>query len=534
MTDAPKHPLAVLSSFSDQVRQTLRLDAFVNVITGLGGRRDKSTLGRPMPFATLQPAELDWLYHGSDLPATIVEALVDDAMGQGIYTGDPALDHALLRWGLIDKVAEAWIWGRLYGLGAVIVGTTDRLGAPKDPLDWSRLRPGDLSFLMVADGTELQVATRVTDRRSSAYDEPRTYRFQGSQSAEASTSKDSLQGQEIHASRMILFGGARTASRVKMRNQDRDLSVLQRPYEVLRDVDGTWRSVMLLLQDMSQAVFKIKGLQSMITDGHAQVAMDRMQLVDMARSVARAVVIDAEGESFEHVGAANVAAIDPLVIRTFVRLAAAAKMPVTRLMGMSPAGLNATGDSDLRMWYKSVQNARIAHTPQVLKLVRLVALTSDDVAGVPESIKWPSLWEPTDTERADLELKRAQTAQIRVTVGMSTSDEERLLWVRGADPEDVLDMTDTSDPAAEAMGDVYPAPGEIWLDTEDGHRSEVTAVHSGRVFYLDLDGPRPDRQFTLKLVSFLERNRKIPDGTPPAPPPAPTPAPEPSPPPADA
>jgi uncharacterized protein len=45
----------------------------------------------------------------------------------------------------------------------------------------------------------------------------------------------------------------------------------------------------------------------------------------------------------------------PEMVRTFLQVAAgAADIPVTRLLGQSPAGLSATGDSDIRNYYDMI------------------------------------------------------------------------------------------------------------------------------------------------------------------------------------
>jgi hypothetical protein len=43
------------------------------------------------------------------------------------------------------------------------------------------------------------------------------------------------------------------------------------------------------------------------------------------------------------------------------------------------------------------------------------------------------------------------------------------------------------------------------VDTEDGHRLRVTRVLGGRVYFTDLDGANPARQWGWLRASFLER-----------------------------
>lgn len=62
-------------------------------------------------------------------------------------------------------------------------------------------------------------------------------------------------------------------------------------------------------------------------------------------------------------------------------------------------------------------------------------------------------------------------------------------------------------PEAETLAVNYTAPeaGQTWKDTEDGNRLQVTAVDEKFVYFLDLDGPNPSRQYKWTNASFRER-----------------------------
>ncbi len=63
------------------------------------------------------------------------------------------------------------------------------------------------------------------------------------------------------------------------------------------------------------------------------------------------------------------------MVRTFLQVAAgAADIPVTRLLGQSPAGLSATGDSDTRNYYDMIAaRQELDLRPQLERLDRLIA-----------------------------------------------------------------------------------------------------------------------------------------------------------------
>lgn len=485
-------------AYAREVAGRLRVDTWINTLTGLGGSKDRTQYMGVAAFRPLQTAELDALYHGEDLPAIIVERLPTDALSRGFaYAGNEKLDRLAAEWRVRDMILEARIWGRLYGLGGVVIGVTG--DDPRTPLRLEAVRRGSLEFLLPVDKHDLTIATRDERPDSPTYGDPLTYRV-GSRST-------------IHASRVVIFGGARTSTRQR-HTYGSDLSVLQRPYGVLRDVEQSWRSVMNLLQDMSQAVFAIDGLMSMIANGQKDVVLDRMQVVNMARSVSRAVVIDAQNERFEHVGAQNLATVDPLLVRIFTRLAAAADMPLTLLMGTSPAGMNATGESDLRIWYKKCDGERDLLAPAILYLGAILA--RDAGLPVPAALEWPSQWDPTETESAGLDKTRAETAGIRITNQITTPDEEARI-LGGEDLADVLADRIPADPLAsdpELVGDDDPdietPVGSQWIDTADGHRLEVTATGAGRLYFVDLDSDSPARQWSWSRRGFLERSRRAP------------------------
>lgn len=504
-----------IEALKTRVRESVRLDGWFNAITGFGGRKDKTQAGEVCPPRILQNIEAMWLFHGSDLARKVAELLPSEAMRLAWETGAPRVDRYLRRRGHFARFLDAWIWGRVYGRSALFLAFKDSLGDYDKPLDDRLIRTGDLLYVEAVEGIDLTVAKRDYRQGSLSFNQPTHYFI-------SSPNGDHV-GQSIHASRFIFFGGPRTGTRVKVRRDGADVSVYQAIFELLRDVDASWRGVQFLMSDLSQAVFKIKGLTGMIANGQKDLVTDRMEIVDLARSIARAVVIDADGEDFTHVGAANVTGIEGLLTMIFQRFAGAANVPFTVLFGISPAGLNATGESDRRIFQATAAVHRAEVEPQAERFSRVVArhLGIDPRA---VCVSWPDLWEMTDAERADIDLKRAQAAQTRIAAGMSDGDEERKLWVTGEDPAEAIDLTPVPEGLAEQPVESATAiePGSIWIDTEDGHRLEVASVGDGRVYYTDKNSDTPERQWKWSVGYFLERCRLAPPALaadkPPAPP----------------
>ena len=343
--------------FADQARA----DGWFSSITGLGGRRDRAATMRIKAAPTLTTAEIDALYLYTGLGGRIVDAVPEDAIGTGVGTGDAALDRAMVSTGAATALGRAWRWGRAYGRGAVYLGLSDRFGPQSAPVSLDQIGPGDLAFVRDVDGVDLIPAEYEQARTSIRYGTPTHYYL-----------TRTGQGARVHASRFVFFGGALTPERIRETESlfGRDLSVLQRPFEALRDDGASTAAVVGAFQDLSQAVFKIKDLTTMITNGGADAMRTRMEIVDLARSIARAVVIDADGEDFSHVGAANLTGVDALLGRLLQRVATASGIPATVLLGTAPIGMNATGESDLRIWYRRVEIERTEHAQHFARVIR--------------------------------------------------------------------------------------------------------------------------------------------------------------------
>lgn len=397
----------------------VRLDSFLNTITGLGDATRNKLVGMQQTYdPVLDVSFLESLFRSSDLAWRIVSSLPSEAMKDGFGLTTPAGDEApedvaqqaqevidaAECMGLSDKALEAACWGRGYGFGAIVLGIVGA-GKPEEPYDDENVN-GRLSWMMVTDRRWMQAATYYNDPESDRFGEVEKYRI-----TPASTQAN-MESFIIHETRVERFPGVLTSLRERQQNAGCDYSVMQRIEPVLEQTTQNWEAVCQLMADMSQGVFSVDGLIDMLATGNEAGLLTRMRVLDMTRSVGRAIVLDSKSEKFERVRT-PMDGVNDAILRTWERLAAAAEMPLTVLMGVSPAGLNATGASDVRMWYDKITRTR----EQVMgpRLLRILKLISRDLGHTDYDawrITWPSLWKMTAPEQADLYLKVAQADKI--------------------------------------------------------------------------------------------------------------------------
>lgn len=415
---------------------------FQNRLTGLGTlERDKVRHGTYIQPIRLPDPELSALFNGNDLARRIVELrpkemfrrgydlLIPDPTGKAGQHEQSELAQEVTKYGdalgLNDKVKDSFTFGRLFGGGLLIVGADDGRDMAK-PLNEKNIR--SIKYLNFIDRRFLFARTYYGDPFAPHYGEPETYQV------------TSLFGQQeftaVHESRCIRFDGA--AVEILMRRQlaGWTLSVLQAPFDALRMFDTSFQAVSNLMTDMSQAVFKMKGLIQMITSKRVGELRARMQMVDMMRSSGRMMLLDSEGEEFER-KPTPMSGVPETMDRFLIRMASAAEMPVTVLFGQSPAGLNATGESDFRSFYDTIAGEQTTICqPKLKRLYELICLAKDSPAkgSIPEGgfeFCWHKLWEPNEKELSEIHVNQANADKVYLEAGVLTPSEVAMSRFRG-------------------------------------------------------------------------------------------------------
>lgn len=417
---------------------------WMNSITGLGTfSRDKVMQAQYIDSLRISDPELAALYHSNDLAAKIVELrpkemfrrgyeLVfpdPDGEAKGGQNGNAELAQEVTEYGVNLRVNEmcrdAAIMGRLFGGTLLIIGADDGQDVTK-PLNEDNIR--SIRYLNMVDRRFLFAHTYYGDPFSPKFGEIEIY--------QVTNAFGDQQQSFIHESRVLRFDGNPVEILKKRQLMGWTLSVLQRPYDVLRAFDSSFQAAANLLVDASQGVFKLKGLMDMIASGERTTLQTRMQMVDMSRSTARSLLLDEENESFERVSTSFAGIPDTLQV-FMQRVASAADMPVTILFGREPSGLNATGEADFQHFYDTIANEqKNSLEPLLRRLYTLICKAKDAPTSgrMPEhglEINWHALKEPNDLEKAELYTKMAQADSQYVTNQIVMPEEIALSRFRG-------------------------------------------------------------------------------------------------------
>lgn len=402
----------------------LKSDGWQNIVTGLGTSRDKMT-GGDIFRTRLSSQHLRQLWQADDMAARIVETTADEMVREGweLQIKDDK-ELATKASDMLDgldakkKIREALRFARAYGGGGILIGVNDgskNISDWEKPLDLSKVR--SLDFLTVFAPDELRVMTRYNNPMEANYGQAKVYEVWPRLVA-----AEGLQGVRVHASRILKFDGYRTGMDNSEQNYGWGNSVLERCYDTLSQFGQSWTSAAHLLSDFSQTVIKMRNLAEALAADKDGYIMNRMRSIDLTRSVLRAVIVDADGEDVDR-KVTPLAGLPEMLDKMSLRLAAAARLPVTLLMGQSPSGLNATGSNEVRNFYDQV--AALQNSDLRPELNRLYAVVFAAMKAQPETwnINFLPLWQMDDSQRATIRQAMATADASYIANGVLTPEE---------------------------------------------------------------------------------------------------------------
>ena len=425
--------MARKSSKNDRARgdSLARQDGWNNVLTALGSKtRDKRESHIPVP-EPLSYADALSIYRASDTAARIVDVPAEEMLRQGFEIKIPegheeseaivsALDDLEVDSKLLDLAKKT----RAFGGAVALIGAQDGATGLSKPLNENGIR--SIDFLTVFDPSEVSVLEFVGAPGDRNYGEPAMYSIHPKV---LSVAPKALGLERVHASRVLHFRGPSISRLQEQANRGFGDSVFDLVWKVVRNFDTAHENAHALVEDFAQAVFKIKGLAEAIAGDRADVVKKRLEIMDLSRSVLRGIALDGESEDFER-KPTPISGLADLLDRFAQRLSAATRIPVTVLMGQSPAGLNATGASDIRIFYDFIASQQNAILKKPLeRFVRLLMLSKKGPTKGIEADNWcvefRPLWQPSEQEQAQTRQTIAQADQVYLTNGVVSADEVR-------------------------------------------------------------------------------------------------------------
>lgn len=409
-------------------------DGLTSLVTGMGGDKDKLASAFHQ-FTALTAPELETAYRTSWIARKLIDIPAYDVTREWrSWQGDDeqitAIEDYEQRLQIQRKTMQAMIKGRLYGGGALILGVNQ--GRNEDELDIEAIKKDDLQFVHAVSRWDIAAGPMVRDIASPYFGEAEYYerRIDGTEQLQRSPDitgkatlpgpleRNSLQaGVRFHPSRVIRFVGAERPDNITANEVWGD-PVLQVVMDAVKAAELVTNSTAQLVAESKVDVIKIPGLTENITNTVYEDRLNkRFSVANMVKGVYSMLLIDKEEEWERH----NVtfSGLQDILNMYFLVASGAADIPATRFLGQSPAGMNATGESDLRNHYDSCASKQKNEvTPALARLDNV--LIPSALGTAPEELfyLWNPLWQMSEKEKSERDKSQAETFKIDVDAGM--------------------------------------------------------------------------------------------------------------------
>lgn len=398
------------------VIKKLRGDGWMNMLSGLGQPgRDKKTAGCFRACRIFSPIELDELYRADGLTRRVIDIVASEMLRQGWEVdGDPdnQIGSKLEEIFGYSKLNQLIQWSRLYGGAIIVMGIAD--GRPLDqPVNVNNIE--SINWLQVFDRWQAQTPLEYmcADLNDENYGYCQMYNV-----IDSRTGANFL----VHYTRVLRMDWGLVPNRDRSYTNGWGDSAITPIYEELRNFGSAISNISSIMQDFVNGILKIPDLSnSLVSQECENNLMRRLDFANLSKGITNMMVLDGD-ETYEKLST-NVSGVSDLLDRFMLSLSSVTGIPVTLLFGRSPAGFNASGDTDVRNFYDMIKQYQEMKLKPVLEKLTYYIFRSKSgpTKGIePEnwSIQFAPLWQNSEEEEANIRRIVAETDRIYIETGV--------------------------------------------------------------------------------------------------------------------
>lgn len=280
---------------------------------------------------TIQYNLLTFMYKTHGVIQTAIDMPVLDALRGGVELHSGELDADDLKeltddleeFGVLDTIGETEVWTRLYGGGGLIINSDQD---PATPFTFKGLKRVEF---YAANRWEFMAA----HKNSEYFD---------------------FYGKRIHKSRILTLSGKAAPYLIRWQLNGWGMSEVERMVEDFNTYIRTKNVTYELLEEAKIDVWKLKGLNSQLMSQYGtQKTRERVQLTNELKNFNRAVVLDTEDDFIQK--QLTFAGLAEIMKENRISIAAALRMPLTKLFGLSAAGFS-SGEDDIENYNAMVES----------------------------------------------------------------------------------------------------------------------------------------------------------------------------------
>lgn len=383
-------------------------DSFVNWVArlGIGQNNQLSASSYSFDYLTRNRIQLEAMYRTSWIVRQAVDSAAEDMTRAGIeFEGTLPPDQidqlhaAMLDLQIWQRLCDTIRWARLFG-GCVAVMLIDGHDVSK-PLHADTVGVGQFKGLLVLDRWLVQpdLTNLITDL-GPELGKPKYYNVVADAAA--------LAAMKIHHSRVLRMDGLSLPYYQHLVEMGWGESIVENIHDRLVAFDSASLGAAQLVYKAHLRTLKIPQLRDIVATGGESYEglIKQIETMRLMQSNEGITVIDGEDDFATHTY--TFAGLDNVLLQFGQQLSGALQIPLVRLFGQSPAGLNSTGESDLRTYYDNVAKTQEQRLRRPLtRLIDIMARSLGIQLPSDFSYHFRPLWMLTEAEKADIATKDA-------------------------------------------------------------------------------------------------------------------------------
>lgn len=269
-----------------------------------------------------------------------------------------------------------------------------------------------------------------------------------------------VMGQRIHTSRLLTFIQNELPDIYKPSYNFSGVSMFQMMIPYVEQWLTTRNHVVRMLGSFSTSGIKTD-LQTLLAGGDDIISVEnRARVFNALRDNQGVLLLDFDGEEFFQFNV-PLSGLGELQAQAQEHMAAPTHIPLVKLLGVTPTGLNASSAGEIQVFYDYVRSVQERlYRPNLTRILRMAQMNIWGEIDENIGFDFIPLDEMTEDQRARANLEKAQTGVALVSQGVISPAEERQRIAadpesgyNGIDPEDVpppppgmLDEPDSNDP----------------------------------------------------------------------------------------
>ena len=402
------------------------MDAFSNPLfrLGYGSQSPLEATEYPLTRMTDNYALLNSLYRDNWVVQNVVGLMVDDMLREwykirGSISPEylDELERLERMTKIHEKINHGLCWGRLYGGAAGLILIKGQESMLDQPLDLETIMPGTFAGLMILDRWSGVVPDMglVTDMSDPDFNLPEYYTINN---AEGHTVA------RVHHSRIVRFTGRKLPYLEEIAELYWGESEVEALYKDVVAHDNVSANMAALTFRANINTMEVQNLEQLFSLGSVE-QQKRFWNVMQAQSVMMSnfgYQLVNKGDQMKNTQY-TFTGLQEVYESMCLNLCGASHYPMTKLFGRSPAGMNATGESDLQNYYDYVNSQREAKLRPVLeRLLPIMAVSAWGVVPDNLQIDFPPLRTPTAKEVAEIAKSKAEAIVSTYQAGLLNVD----------------------------------------------------------------------------------------------------------------